>query len=98
MTAMLDQFIRSIAEEGLQINIWPAEVGFRINVKERSGDGWTIVAHADPVEGLETALRQRLSRSSLRHVVVDPEPAQMDIEDAIEAADGPGGDLDDLIG
>ena len=92
MTAMLLQFIRTASEDGLQINIWPKDVGFQINVKEQGAAGWTVVSDADPVVGLETALRQRLSRSSARTVITDPEAVQLDIEDAILDP------LDDLIG
>ena len=85
MTTMLAQHIRTAAaDEGVQITIWPCNSGYQVNVKEKGAAGWTVVTDVDPVDGLERALRQRLSRSSARRIVTDPESVQQ-VDAAIAA-------------
>lgn len=57
---MIEQRIRLLAPEGLQINIWPCERGFQANVKERDAAGWTCATESDPIAALEAALNRRV--------------------------------------
>lgn len=80
----LDQHIRTLATDGLQINLWPCAGGFQANVKERGGSGWTCFTSDDPIEALSTALRQRSARVPDREIATGAE--QLDIEQAIATA------------
>lgn len=82
MSASIAQAIVQMAEEGLQITLWPSEKGYQANVKEQAGRGWTCVSDVDPVKAVERALRQRLSGHALRDVVRQgpAEPEHVDIE------------------
>lgn len=105
--ATLEQMIAVIANDALQINIWPrSNGGFQANVKERAGDGWTVVCMDDPVAALREALWQRYSAMTGRHVrefpaaeapaVAEPDAAQIDIDDVLAAA--PPADFEEMFG
>lgn len=64
--AYLAQLIGQMAPERLQINLWPTETGFQANVKELQSKAWTCTHHADPVEALLAALKQRVVRHQAR--------------------------------
>jgi len=113
MIGTLEHMIRNLAPDSLQINIWPSESGFQINVKERASPGWTVVCDEDPVFGLNEALRQKLMSIGRRNVTglsvppptfvptpVAPVEQQIDIEDAIAAAvtADAGDDFEGLLG
>lgn len=88
MSTFMADMIRTIAPEGLQINLWPLEDGYQANVKETAAKGWTCTKNDDPVEALLQALKLRAARHPGREVVSEAEamPVQIDIEDAIAAA------------
>lgn len=88
MSAELAQLVTTLAEDGLQINIWPTERGYQANVKERASKAWTCTSDPDPLAALLVALRQRAARVCDR-TVTGPDDAeeQIDIEDAIAAVD-----------
>lgn len=80
----IEILIRQLADQNLQINLWKTRSGgYQANVKELAGAGWTCVTDPDPLFALVTALRQRATRHPGREVIGDPEPEQIDIEDAI---------------
>lgn len=89
MMMSLDAHITALAPEGLSINIWPCEGGFQANVKERGGNGWTCHTDRDPIYALIEALRQRRHGVASRRVEGDPQPEQIDIEQAIEGGKPP---------
>ena len=62
MSAELAQMVTALAEDGLQVNLWPTDKGYQANVKERAAKGWTIASDPDPVTALLKALRMRCAR------------------------------------
>lgn len=87
MSAELAQLVALIAVDGLQVNLWPTETGYQANVKERGAPGWTIASDPEAVQALLKALRMRNARLPCRKVVADVDAQQVDIEEAIAAAD-----------
>lgn len=94
----IEQCIRHLTEDGLQIHLWRTPTGYQANVKELGSNGWTCHTAADPIDALGLVLRQRAARVPDREVVVFDEPEvaavpaaadgrQLDIEDAIAADD-----------
>ena len=86
MSAELAQMVTALAEDGLQVNLWPTDKGYQANVKERAAKGWTIASDPDPVTALLKALRMRCARIPDRTVVAEVDAQQVDIEEAIAAA------------
>ena len=106
--ATLEQMIAVIANDALQTNIWPrSNGGFQANVKERAGDGWTVVCMDDPVAALREALWQRHTAMTGRYVRETPQapPAapvevptgQIDIDDVLAAGAAPA-DFEEMFG
>ena len=98
----LEQTIRQLAEDGLQVNLWPTETGFQANVKERADQNWTTTRDADPVEALRKALWQRATGSHQRQVIGGCEAAgagaQIDLEEAIAATCVPADPFEEMFG
>lgn len=69
MSAELAQLVTALAEDGLQVNLWPTDKGYQANVKERAAKGWTIASDPEPVAALLKALRMRGARIPDRPVV-----------------------------
>lgn len=85
MSAELAHLVAALAEDGLQVNLWPTDTGYQANVKERAAKGWTIASDPEPVTALLKALRMRSARIPDRPVVADADAHQADIEEAIAA-------------
>lgn len=94
----IEQSIRHLSDESIQIHLWRTAAGYQANVKENASSGWTVVIDTDPIAALALALRQRVARVSDREVMVLEDEAvvekpaavddrQLDIEDAIAADD-----------
>lgn len=97
----LEQMIRTLAADGVQMHVFPTNVGFQANVKEPGSNGWTCVTLGDAIDALGQALRQRAARSPDRVVLPLDEPEVIDIEDFIAAADAAVAwpdPLDDMFG
>lgn len=95
MTSLADH-VRTLAPEGLRINLWPTRGGaFQANVLEQGGHGWTVVIDDDPVYAVQEALRQKACGVQSRVIATGDEvERQIDLEDAISEAAG----ADDLAG
>lgn len=86
----LEAHLRRCAPQGLRLHLWQRKGGgFQASVAEPGVNAWTCVQDDDPVNAAREALRQRCAAIAVRTVEAEPEPEQIDIEEAIAAAEQP---------
>lgn len=61
MSVALRNLLRRASRHRLQVNIWPVDNGYQVNVKSGPENSWYVIHVNDPVEGLVIALRNKLN-------------------------------------
>lgn len=89
---MIEHLIRTLAADGVRIHVWPCAAGYQANVSEPGSTAWTCHTAADPIEAVQRAMSLRAARVPDRTVEYG-DGQQLDIEDAIDAAD----DFEELL-